>query len=157
MDWAFQVGALFDLGIPRLSGTAAERLCVLRVFGVSGVLHMQWAWIIPHLMQVHFSRLALCSQTWHHGRWCCGVGKIGSSKLLHPWQPDWGQRSTFLPCLATSVAWQAQSASLILTPLPPLQASASEDMRWLRKNKAQVTHWLATLRNRGVQIKAILG
>ena len=152
MDWAFQVGALFDLGITWLSGTSVDRLCVLRVFGVSGVLHMQWAWIIPHLMQVHFSMFDLSSQTWHHGRCCCVRGKTDASKLLHPWQPAWGQRSTFLPCFVISAAWQAQSASLILTPLPPLQASASEDLRWLRKNKAQVTHWLAILPNRGVQI-----
>ena len=115
--------------------------------GILGFLHVQWAWSIPHLMQVRFSMFVLSSQTWHHGRWWCGRGKIDASKLLHPWQLAWGHRSTFLPFFAVSDAWQAQSASLILTPLLPLQASASEDLWWLRKKSAQITHWLAIFPN----------
>ena len=28
--------------------------------GVSGFLHMQWAWIILHLMQLHFAVVTFC-------------------------------------------------------------------------------------------------
>ena len=53
--------------------------------GVSGLLHMQWAWIIFHLLQFHSSILPLLHrQTLHQRRCFCFTCKSCLSKSLHP-------------------------------------------------------------------------
>ena len=55
--------------------------------GVSGLLHMQWAWIILHLLQYHSPMVFLPAShrhTLHQMRCSCCTCKSGPSKSLHP-------------------------------------------------------------------------
>ena len=54
--------------------------------GVSGLLHMQWIWIILHLLQYHSPIVfrPFHRQTLHQMRCFCFTCKSGSSKSLHP-------------------------------------------------------------------------